>query len=165
MLAVQNSYKLINLFTYGLYTCIFHFSHQKMHHFQGYFSRTFQVLDFWRENPGLSPKRGNPVNKDTTTDEWRWLSLAHRLCWIMISFICLSSHFLATSLYLKHIASFKILVRSTVAKQRIFKRNVHVTVVLLIGETPWVVLCCKVLGGLSRTHWTCSMMASLASEY
>jgi len=31
-----------------------------MHDFQGYFSRTFQVLEFSRKNPGLFRRRGNP---------------------------------------------------------------------------------------------------------
>jgi len=30
-----------------------------MHNYQGYFSRTFQVLEFSRKNPGLSRRRGN----------------------------------------------------------------------------------------------------------
>jgi len=48
--AVQNSDEL--LFTYGLY--IFHMNHYKMHHIQGYFSRTFPDLEFSRKNPWLS---------------------------------------------------------------------------------------------------------------
>jgi len=32
-----------------------------MHDFQGYFSRTFQVMEFLRKNPELSRRRGNPV--------------------------------------------------------------------------------------------------------
>jgi len=35
--------------------------------FQEYFSRTFQVLEFSRKNPGLSRRCGNPVEDCSIT--------------------------------------------------------------------------------------------------
>jgi len=42
-----------------------------MHDFQGYFSRTFQVLEFLVKNPGLSRRRGNPVPDITQQPDHR----------------------------------------------------------------------------------------------
>jgi len=47
-----------------------------MRNFQGYFSRTFQVLEFSRKNPGLSRRRGNPVklitHAQTKSEDKAW---------------------------------------------------------------------------------------------
>ena len=40
-----------------------------MRNFQGYFSRTFQVLEFSRKNPGLSRRRGNTGLTDMTDQQ------------------------------------------------------------------------------------------------
>jgi len=37
-----------------------------MHDFQGYFSRTFQVLEFSRKNPGLCRRHGSPAYTSPT---------------------------------------------------------------------------------------------------
>jgi len=80
MLAAQNSDELI--YIWSLYT-------RKMHHFQGYFFRTFQDLKlkfpglsrtnvflqdfpgpgiFKKKNPGLSRRRGNPEKQAVETN-------------------------------------------------------------------------------------------------
>jgi len=42
-----------------------------MHHLKGYFSRTFQVLEFSRKNPGLSSRHVNPAyDDDKLLNEW-----------------------------------------------------------------------------------------------
>ena len=71
-LALQNSDELIHI--WSLYTCSDFpgLSRTLSFNFQDFpgpkwFSRTFQVLEFSRKNPGLSRRRGNPENSSSTS--------------------------------------------------------------------------------------------------